>query len=59
MRVFAVKVGFAVARPPSAANIQHTFVQVAADSATDAQLIAAQMVASKLGVVMPTSTQIV
>lgn len=59
MKVFAVKVGFAIARPPTTANTRFSFVQVAADNAVDAQLQAAQMVASNPRVVMPVSTQIV
>lgn len=59
MQVFAVKVGFAVARPPTAANTRFSHVLVDAPDAVGAQLIAAQMVASRPGVVMPVSTQVV
>lgn len=55
--VFAVVVQVATSRPP-AAHAQ-VFVQVAADSPSQAVAIAAQMAASVPGVVMPVGTQIV
>jgi hypothetical protein len=55
--IFAVVVDVATARPP-AVHAQ-VFVQVAADSALDAQVTAAQMAACHPGVVMPLSATIV
>lgn len=55
----SVIVGAAVARPPIPANIVHSLIVIDASSEVDASLAAAQWVASKPGVVMPVSTQIV
>lgn len=53
---FLVQVGWAVTRPPA----DHVFsaVSVLADGPVDAQLVAAQMVASRPECVMPTSTRV-
>lgn len=56
MTVYQVGVEWASARPPVEANCHRSLVVVEADSDTDAQLIAAQMVACRPSCVMPTAT---
>lgn len=63
--IVTVKVGFAIARPPSPANIRHSAVTLAiasesiAAAEAQARLQAAQFIASRPGVVMPTSTEVI
>lgn len=54
-----VRVGFAVARPPAPHNIRFSTITVTdVGTETEATLLAAQWAASRPGVVMPTSTEI-
>lgn len=51
--------GYAVARPPTPANIRHSIITLEADTELEARLTADQWTANKPGVVMPTSSEIV
>lgn len=55
--IVVVEVGVALARPPR--HDKTVWVVVAADTETEARLIACQMAASTRGVVMPVSADIV
>lgn len=53
-----IRVGFAIARPPSPRNIRFSTITVEAESELAARLLADQWTASRPGVVMPTSSEI-
>ena len=52
-------VGAAIARPPCVANIVYSLVMVEADTEIAGSLLAAQIVASRPDIVMPTSTEVI
>lgn len=57
-QVWRVIVEWAFDRPPTPANLTHSLVTVVAETATEAQAIAAQMVACRPQCTMPTRTEI-
>lgn len=59
MVTVTVRVGFAIARPPSPRNIRFHTITHEARTEVEGDLLAAQWVASRPGVVMVTSTEIV
>lgn len=58
MVTVTVRVGFAIARPPTPRNIRFSTITVEAESEIAARLLADQWVASRPGVVMPTGSEI-
>jgi hypothetical protein len=54
-----VRCGYAIARPPTPANIRHSTIIVEADTEVAGRLLADQWTASKPDVEMPISSEIV